>query len=154
LACADAWEAQHAAKTAAAASTTRRRTGPIAEGLQRVTPPSAPAAALSTSGKQERGSTAGPRPKTGAAHADGGPASLNHGYEGNQALTKGGITSLRKSITLLAAAAALVVTALGLAVGDTNGESVNAFGGSWYALSPAGDEVAPPANSGNGGYGY
>jgi predicted lipoprotein with Yx(FWY)xxD motif len=37
--------------------------------------------------------------------------------------------------------------------GDTNGEGVNAFGGSWYALSPAGDEVAQPAN-GTGGYGY
>ena len=37
--------------------------------------------------------------------------------------------------------------------GDTNGEGVNAFGGGWYALSPAGDEVPPPANSG-GGYGY
>ena len=39
--------------------------------------------------------------------------------------------------------------------GDTNGEGVNAFGGGWYALSPAGDEVTPPANnSGGGGYGY
>jgi predicted lipoprotein with Yx(FWY)xxD motif len=37
--------------------------------------------------------------------------------------------------------------------GDANGEGVNAFGGGWYALSPAGDEVAPPANGG-GGYGY
>ena len=38
--------------------------------------------------------------------------------------------------------------------GDTNGEGVNAFGGSWYAVSPAGDQVsAPPANPG-GGYGY
>jgi predicted lipoprotein with Yx(FWY)xxD motif len=36
--------------------------------------------------------------------------------------------------------------------GDTNGEGVTAFGGGWYALSPAGDEVAPPANG--GGYGY
>jgi predicted lipoprotein with Yx(FWY)xxD motif len=38
--------------------------------------------------------------------------------------------------------------------GDTNGEGVSAFGGGWYALSPAGDEVAPPANNGGGGYGY
>jgi len=38
--------------------------------------------------------------------------------------------------------------------GDTKGEGVNAFGGGWYVLSPAGDMVAPPANSGNGGYGY
>jgi predicted lipoprotein with Yx(FWY)xxD motif len=38
--------------------------------------------------------------------------------------------------------------------GDTNGEGLNAFGGSWYALSSAGDQVAPPANSGGGGYGY
>ncbi len=38
--------------------------------------------------------------------------------------------------------------------GDTNGEGLNAFGGSWYALSSAGDQVSPPANSGGGGYGY
>jgi predicted lipoprotein with Yx(FWY)xxD motif len=38
--------------------------------------------------------------------------------------------------------------------GDTNGEGVNAFGGSWYALSSAGDQVTPPANGGGGGYGY
>ena len=38
--------------------------------------------------------------------------------------------------------------------GDTNGEGVNAFGGAWYALTPAGDEVTPPANGGGGGYGY
>jgi predicted lipoprotein with Yx(FWY)xxD motif len=38
--------------------------------------------------------------------------------------------------------------------GDTNGEGLNAFGGGWYALSAAGDQVAPPANSGGGGYGY
>jgi predicted lipoprotein with Yx(FWY)xxD motif len=36
--------------------------------------------------------------------------------------------------------------------GDTNGEGLNAFGGGWYALSPAGDQVAAPANSGGGGY--
>jgi predicted lipoprotein with Yx(FWY)xxD motif len=39
--------------------------------------------------------------------------------------------------------------------GDTSGEGVNAFGGNWYALTPAGDEVTPPANGGGGGgYGY
>jgi predicted lipoprotein with Yx(FWY)xxD motif len=38
--------------------------------------------------------------------------------------------------------------------GDTNGEGVNAFGGSWYALSSAGDQVTPPANGGGGGNGY
>lgn len=39
--------------------------------------------------------------------------------------------------------------------GDTNGEGLNAFGGTWYALSPAGDQVSPPAgNSGGGGGGY
>ena len=38
--------------------------------------------------------------------------------------------------------------------GDTNGQGLNAFGGSWYALSPAGDQVASqPTNSG-GGSGY
>lgn len=38
--------------------------------------------------------------------------------------------------------------------GDTNGEGLNAFGGGWYALAPAGAEIAPPANPGGGGYGY
>jgi predicted lipoprotein with Yx(FWY)xxD motif len=38
--------------------------------------------------------------------------------------------------------------------GDTNGEGINAFGGNWYAVSPAGDQItAPPASSG-GGSGY
>jgi predicted lipoprotein with Yx(FWY)xxD motif len=38
--------------------------------------------------------------------------------------------------------------------GDTNGQGLNAFGGSWYALSPAGDQVSnQPSNSG-GGSGY
>jgi predicted lipoprotein with Yx(FWY)xxD motif len=38
--------------------------------------------------------------------------------------------------------------------GDTNGEDVNAFGGSWFAISPAGDRVAPPSQpQGGGGYG-
>jgi predicted lipoprotein with Yx(FWY)xxD motif len=38
--------------------------------------------------------------------------------------------------------------------GDTNGEGLDAYGGGWYALSSAGNQVAPPANSGGGGYGY
>ena len=39
--------------------------------------------------------------------------------------------------------------------GDTNGEGLNAFGGSWFAVSAAGDKVSgPPADSGGGGYGY
>jgi predicted lipoprotein with Yx(FWY)xxD motif len=36
--------------------------------------------------------------------------------------------------------------------GDTKGEGVNAFGGGWFALSPAGNQVS--ASSGGGGYGY
>jgi predicted lipoprotein with Yx(FWY)xxD motif len=35
--------------------------------------------------------------------------------------------------------------------GDTKGESVTAFGGSWFAVSPAGSEVAG-STSGGGGY--
>jgi predicted lipoprotein with Yx(FWY)xxD motif len=44
--------------------------------------------------------------------------------------------------------------------GDTNGEGVSAFGGSWFALSPAGNQVsAPPSSSGSssgsgGGFAY
>jgi predicted lipoprotein with Yx(FWY)xxD motif len=38
--------------------------------------------------------------------------------------------------------------------GDTNGESINAFGGSWFAVSPAGAKVAPRSQpQGGGGYG-
>jgi hypothetical protein len=38
--------------------------------------------------------------------------------------------------------------------GDTNGQGLDAFGGSWYALSPAGDQITTqPSNSG-GGSGY
>ena len=33
--------------------------------------------------------------------------------------------------------------------GDTNGEGVNAFGASWFALSPTGNQVAAPAPSGS-----
>ena len=35
-----------------------------------------------------------------------------------------------------------------------NGEGINAFGGSWFAVSPAGARVAPRAQpQGGGGYG-
>jgi hypothetical protein len=41
--------------------------------------------------------------------------------------------------------------------GNTNGQGVNAFGGSWFAVSPAGTQVtgtAPtaPSSPGSGGY--
>jgi len=39
--------------------------------------------------------------------------------------------------------------------GDTKGEGVNAFGATWFAVSPTGNQVSPPApsssNSGGGG---
>jgi predicted lipoprotein with Yx(FWY)xxD motif len=35
--------------------------------------------------------------------------------------------------------------------GDTNGEGISAFGGSWFAVSPAGDKITPPAPSQDGG---
>jgi predicted lipoprotein with Yx(FWY)xxD motif len=38
--------------------------------------------------------------------------------------------------------------------GDTNGEGVNAFGASWYAVSPAGNQVTGPPASSGGGSGY
>jgi predicted lipoprotein with Yx(FWY)xxD motif len=37
--------------------------------------------------------------------------------------------------------------------GDTNGEGVNAFGGSWFALDSAGNQVSGGGSS-SGGYGY
>ena len=38
--------------------------------------------------------------------------------------------------------------------GATNGGGINAFGGSWFAVSPAGDKVAPRAQpQAGGGYG-
>jgi predicted lipoprotein with Yx(FWY)xxD motif len=37
--------------------------------------------------------------------------------------------------------------------GDTNGEGLNAFGGSWFALDSAGNQVSGPAG-GNSGGGY
>jgi predicted lipoprotein with Yx(FWY)xxD motif len=38
--------------------------------------------------------------------------------------------------------------------GDTNGQGLTAFGGAWYALSPAGDQVAgkPSGGGSSGGY--
>ena len=38
--------------------------------------------------------------------------------------------------------------------GDTNGEGLNAFGGSWFAVSPAGTRVSAPAAGSGGGSGY
>jgi predicted lipoprotein with Yx(FWY)xxD motif len=38
--------------------------------------------------------------------------------------------------------------------GDTNGEGLNAFGGRWFAVSPAGNQVSAPAPSSGGGGGY
>jgi predicted lipoprotein with Yx(FWY)xxD motif len=32
--------------------------------------------------------------------------------------------------------------------GDVNGEGVTAFGGSWFAVSPAGNRVSPPSKAG------
>jgi predicted lipoprotein with Yx(FWY)xxD motif len=36
--------------------------------------------------------------------------------------------------------------------GDTNGEGVNAFGGLWYAVSPAGNQVRGSSSGSGGGY--
>jgi predicted lipoprotein with Yx(FWY)xxD motif len=38
--------------------------------------------------------------------------------------------------------------------GDTNGEGTNAFGGLWYAVSPAGNQVVGQASSSTGGGGF
>jgi predicted lipoprotein with Yx(FWY)xxD motif len=38
--------------------------------------------------------------------------------------------------------------------GDTNGQGLNAFGGNWYALTPAGDQVSSQPSSSGGGSGY
>jgi predicted lipoprotein with Yx(FWY)xxD motif len=38
--------------------------------------------------------------------------------------------------------------------GQTNGEGINAFGGHWYAVSPAGTKVMSPGGGGYGGGGY
>jgi predicted lipoprotein with Yx(FWY)xxD motif len=36
--------------------------------------------------------------------------------------------------------------------GDTNGQGLNAFGGGWFAVSPAGDQVAASTSSSGNGY--
>ncbi len=38
--------------------------------------------------------------------------------------------------------------------GDTNGQGITAFGGAWFAVSPAGNQVSgqPSTSGGNGGY--
>ena len=36
--------------------------------------------------------------------------------------------------------------------GDTNGQGLNAFGGSWFVLSPAGDEITTSGSNGANGY--
>jgi predicted lipoprotein with Yx(FWY)xxD motif len=38
--------------------------------------------------------------------------------------------------------------------GDTNGQGVNAFGGGWFALSPAGDQVSGQGSSSGSSNGY
>jgi predicted lipoprotein with Yx(FWY)xxD motif len=38
--------------------------------------------------------------------------------------------------------------------GDTEGQGVTAFGGGWYALTPAGNQVSGQASSSGGGGGY
>jgi predicted lipoprotein with Yx(FWY)xxD motif len=38
--------------------------------------------------------------------------------------------------------------------GDTNGQGVNAFGGSWYALTSTGNQVTATPQSAGGGNGY
>jgi predicted lipoprotein with Yx(FWY)xxD motif len=38
--------------------------------------------------------------------------------------------------------------------GDTNGEGLAAFGGSWFAVSQTGNQVSAPTSNPGGGYGY
>jgi hypothetical protein len=38
--------------------------------------------------------------------------------------------------------------------GQTNGEELKAFGGEWFAVSPAGTKVVKKASAGGGGGGY
>jgi predicted lipoprotein with Yx(FWY)xxD motif len=38
--------------------------------------------------------------------------------------------------------------------GDTTGQGVNAFGGGWFVLSAAGNQITSPASSSGGGLGY
>jgi predicted lipoprotein with Yx(FWY)xxD motif len=40
------------------------------------------------------------------------------------------------------------------APGDTNGQGVTAFGGGWFALSPAGAQIAGKASTSSGAVGY
>ena len=85
---------------------------------------------LRVSGRPTEGSGANPALVATTARADGNPQVT---YNGHPLYLFDGDTS----------------------AGDTNGEGVNAFGGGWYALSSAGDQVAPPTNNGGGGgYGY
>jgi hypothetical protein len=37
--------------------------------------------------------------------------------------------------------------------GDTNGQGLTAFGGGWFALSSAGNQVSTPSSGGSGGVG-
>ena len=39
-------------------------------------------------------------------------------------------------------------------LGDTNGEGLTAFGGNWFAVSPAGAQIRVPAAGSGGGSGY
>jgi hypothetical protein len=38
--------------------------------------------------------------------------------------------------------------------GDTNGEGLTAFGGSWFVVSPAGNQITGQASSSGAGSGY
>ena len=38
--------------------------------------------------------------------------------------------------------------------GDANGQGLTAFGGGWFTLSPAGNQVAAKSSGSGGGYGY
>jgi predicted lipoprotein with Yx(FWY)xxD motif len=38
--------------------------------------------------------------------------------------------------------------------GDTNGQGLTAFGGGWFAVSPAGDQISGTGSNSGGGYGY
>jgi len=61
----------------------------------------------------------------------------------------------RTSLTLFGASPlAVVALANDRKPGDTNHEGISAFGGSWFAVSPAGAKVTPPSQpQGGGGYG-
>jgi predicted lipoprotein with Yx(FWY)xxD motif len=38
--------------------------------------------------------------------------------------------------------------------GDTTGQGINAFGAAWFALSPAGTQIAAPPSGSGGSSGY